>query len=81
MGAFVQEENRKRILKALHAQCEESLAGDVAKYSVCLNLCLKGQSLQARIHCRKLIPISYSVWIWTRVKKKGLQSINQISDG
>lgn len=77
MGAFVQEEYRKRFLKALDAQCEESLAGNAAKHSVCLNLCLNAQSLWARIPGRKLGSMSYSAWIQTKVKKKCLQCVSQ----
>lgn len=80
MGAFVQGGYRKRFLKALDAQCEDSLAGNAAKHSVSEPV-PESQSLQAGICCRTLGSMSYSAWIVTRVKKKCLQSRSQILDG
>lgn len=48
MGAFVQGGYRKRFLKALDAQCEDSLAGNAAKHSVSEPV-PESQSLQAGI--------------------------------
>lgn len=47
MGPFVQGGDGKKLLKALNAWCDECQAGGAAKHSVCLNLCLNAQSLQA----------------------------------